>query len=55
MLVLRCDSVAFTMIYVPFATFFRRKDFVLHDTVYEGDVKLVHDFFSGRDSAESKG
>jgi len=43
------------LLYVGFATFFRQHDFVLHDTNYERDVKIVQDCFNGEPSSESKG
>lgn len=43
------------LLYIGFAAFFRRDDFILHDTFYERDVKIERDFFNGETSAESKG
>ncbi|KAH7310793.1 cytochrome P450 [Stachybotrys elegans] len=48
-------NVATTALHVGLAAFFRRHDFVLHDTTYEMDVKMVRDCFSGDTSHESKG
>lgn len=42
-------------LYIGFATFFRYTDFVLHDTVYERDIKIEQDCFTGKESSESKG
>ncbi len=48
-------STAMAMLYVGFAAFFRRHDFVLHDTLYERDVKIERDCFNGETSSDSKG
>ena len=48
-------SLAMAMMYIGLATFFRRHDWVLHDTNYERDVKVERDCFNGEASAQSKG
>ena len=42
-------------LYIAFATFFRGTDFTLHDTVYERDIKIEQDCFTGKASSEGKG
>ena len=42
-------------LYIGFATFFRGIDFTLHNTVYERDIRIEHDCFTGKASSESKG
>jgi hypothetical protein len=42
-------------LYIGFATFFRRNEFILHDTEYERDVKIERDCFTGKASDNSKG
>lgn len=43
------------ILYVGFATFFRRYDWSLFDTYYDRDVKIERDFFNGEVSSESRG
>lgn len=42
-------------LYIGFATFFRSTDFTLHDTVYERDIRIEQDCFTGKALSESKG
>ncbi|KAF1966836.1 cytochrome P450 [Bimuria novae-zelandiae CBS 107.79] len=48
-------NTAWVTLYIGFAVFFRHTDFVLHDTLYERDVKVVRDCFTGKASDHSKG
>jgi hypothetical protein len=42
-------------LYIGFAAFFRRSDFVLHDTLYERDINIERDCFTGKASDKSNG
>jgi hypothetical protein len=42
-------------LYIGFAAFFRGTDFTLHDTVYERDIRIEQDCFTGKASSKSKG
>ncbi len=48
-------SLAKVELFLTLATVFRRFEMDLHDTVFERDVQLKHDFFLPQPSMQSNG
>ncbi|KAF2437240.1 hypothetical protein P171DRAFT_492339 [Karstenula rhodostoma CBS 690.94] len=46
---------AMITLYIGFAVFFRRNDFILHDTLYERDIEIEQDCLTGKTSDRSNG